>query len=146
MAAIYSKPCKRCKKIFFSRIYISKAQWNKQLHCSPKCGALKLPEKEYLQQKLQYILSKTIATSTGCMEWQGTIVNDYGQVYVFNKPIRTHRFVWERFKGIIPKKLQILHSCDNPICCNIEHLFIGTCKDNMIDKVNKGRHRNQWTK
>jgi hypothetical protein len=36
----------------------------------------------------------------------------------------------------------ICHHCDNPPCCDIDHLFLGTNADNMADKIAKGRHRN----
>lgn len=49
------------------------------------------------------------------------------------------RFMWEAKKGPIPKGLYVLHKCDVPRCINIEHLFLGTKTDNMIDKVAKGR-------
>jgi hypothetical protein len=31
------------------------------------------------------------------------------------------------------------HSCDNPPCCNPDHLFVGSRLDNIMDAVSKGR-------
>jgi hypothetical protein len=78
---------------------------------------------------------------TGCHEWGGPrFRNGYGRVEV-----TAHRLTWEVTRGPVPRGMLVLHRCDNPSCCNPEHLFLGTPRDNMIDKIRKGRGRNQWT-
>jgi hypothetical protein len=42
---------------------------------------------------------------------------------------------------IDPDWLVGLHHCDNPPCCNPDHLFLGTSADNMADMQAKGRGR-----
>lgn len=51
-----------------------------------------------------------------------------------------HRFSYIIHKGSIPKGKWILHHCDNPLCVNPKHLFIGTGLDNIKDMVSKKRH------
>lgn len=50
-----------------------------------------------------------------------------------------HRVAYELACGPIPDGLCVLHRCDNPICINVEHLFLGTRADNNADKVAKNR-------
>lgn len=51
-----------------------------------------------------------------------------------------HRIMWEQHNGQpVPEGMQVCHSCDNRICGNPEHLFLGTNQDNIDDKVAKGR-------
>ena len=55
--------------------------------------------------------------------------------------MKAHRFSWELYNAKeIPKGMCVLHRCDNPPCCNPDHLFIGTMKDNTQDMMRKERH------
>ena len=47
---------------------------------------------------------------------------------------------FESSYSIVPEGLFVCHSCDNPPCCNPEHLFLGTCPDNNADMREKKRH------
>ena len=75
-----------------------------------------------------------------CIMWDKSVDKDgYGQVTSNGRTRRAHRVVWENHFGPIPDGLLVCHHCDNPGCVNIDHLFLGTNKDNIRDCVNKGR-------
>ncbi len=61
------------------------------------------------------------------------------------KSFRAHRVCWEITNGKIPLGKHVLHKCDNPSCCNPEHLFLGTNSDNVRDKVLKNRQTSKLT-
>lgn len=91
--------------------------------------------------------ARLVVTATGCTEFMGAR-NDsgYGRIGVGRRGqgyALTHRVVWELRNGLIPNGLHVLHRCDNPPCCNIDHLFLGTHADNVADMCAKGRQRGQ---
>ena len=53
--------------------------------------------------------------------------------------ISTHRAAGILTYGPIPDGLHVLHTCDNPPCCNPAHLFLGTPQMNTDDMISKGR-------
>lgn len=80
----------------------------------------------------------------GCWPWLGSQFDKgYGQVSphyrVGIKSSRAHKVAWILTHGPIPEGLHVLHRCDNRLCVNPTHLFLGTHQDNMDDKVSKGR-------
>lgn len=83
---------------------------------------------------------RTVLRESGCMEWLGAKDKDgYGVSRFHGKSIRAHRHAYILVEGEIPTGKHVCHRCDNPGCCNPEHLFLGTHDDNMRDKVQKGR-------
>jgi hypothetical protein len=77
-----------------------------------------------------------------CWEWsKGQNGMGYGAFNIKGKPFLVHRLMYERHNGKIPDGMHILHSCDNPICLNPKHLFIGSQKDNVHDMIQKNRDR-----
>lgn len=77
---------------------------------------------------------------SGCWEWQQSCSSrGYGKIGILGKSKHAHRSAYEEFIGPIPEGMYVCHKCDNPSCCNPEHLFLGTAKDNSMDRDSKGR-------
>ena len=88
----------------------------------------------YFQAKIQE------DPKTGCHIWTAAkYSNNYGHIRWQEKDLLAHRVAWEYENGKIPPGLQVCHKCDQPQCCNPDHLFLGTQTDNMRDMINKGR-------
>lgn len=78
--------------------------------------------------------------ATGCLEWQaGRDAYGYGRLFFNGRQERSHRVAWIRAHGAIPAGMHVCHRCDNPPCCNPDHLFLGSNTDNRRDSVRKGR-------
>jgi hypothetical protein len=85
--------------------------------------------------------SKVNKTET-CWLWTAGIFQQggYGQFCIRRGfPARAHRISWIMSYGNIPDGMDILHDCDNPLCVNPSHLWVGTPKENIRDAVKRGR-------
>lgn len=123
-----------------------------------------------MPKALMEILKTKIAppNAKGCRLWTGaTFGNGYGQIKVTiggrRRAVRVHRLVFGLFKsdrhgdippGVPPPEawrsggLDVLHTCDTPLCCELNHLYEGTAKHNAEDRERRKRrtpargHRN----
>ncbi len=79
---------------------------------------------------------------SGCWEWSGyrTRAMGYGRMRFNGKGAYTHRVAYELANGPIPGGFCVCHSCDNPMCCNPAHLWLGTRSENIADRDAKGRN------
>lgn len=84
-------------------------------------------------------------TDEDCWEWTGAKnERGYGSIHVNGSgDQKSSRISWILNRGEIPISHFVLHKCDRPSCVNPSHLFTGTHKENMRDKLNKGRDHNQ---
>jgi hypothetical protein len=75
-----------------------------------------------------------------CWPWQGVPnKKGYGRIVTGARAEMAHRVAWKLAFGPIPEGMLVLHSCDNPPCCNPRHLFLGDDLVNAQDREAKGR-------
>lgn len=76
-----------------------------------------------------------------CINWTGLTWSQgrYGMEKFEGRCMGAHRAAWIRANGPIPDGLLVCHKCDNGLCVNLDHLFLGTPSDNMQDCIRKGR-------
>jgi hypothetical protein len=153
MSESYAAPCPHCER-FFTDL---------PAHVAATCG---LPTIETDRAPMPYLTADrwtalfwARVTRRGpdeCWLWaagrnsmiRGTVVipkklNGIGQLLnctVRNRHMLAHRVAWALVNGQIPVGGQICHRCDNGLCCNPAHLYLGDHHDNMNDTVVRKRH------
>ena len=79
-------------------------------------------------------------TEKGCLEWVASKTPDgYGRFGLGGKSHTAHRVSYFLHNGESPGDMCVCHTCDNPLCVNPSHLWIGTHAQNGEDKEGKGR-------
>lgn len=74
-----------------------------------------------------------------CWEWTGSRQRSgHGNIYLKGKVIKVHRLAYTIANGPIPDGLCVIHSCDNPPCCNDAHLSAETQGRNILDAYKRG--------
>lgn len=102
---------------------------------------------------LQRMKGKSIITESGCWELQGYMHKSKGMKHknkgyvdfsYRNKRWKGHRLAYLLTRGIIPAGMVVMHKCDNPPCCNPDHLELGTEKENMREAGKRKRWPRQY--
>lgn len=122
--------CRECNKKSCSVCGTIFCPTGKKTHCSNRCN----------------LLGNIKKTDSHCWEWQKATVGPsnkfkYGiiKIHTEKRKVLAHRLSYEIFKGKFDPDLFVCHHCDNPLCINPEHLFLGTNLDNSQDSIKKGR-------
>lgn len=76
-----------------------------------------------------------------CWPWTGYLQGTdlRGRITIAGVRYMATHVVWMIFNGPIPAGMLVRHKCDNPICCNPNHLELGTRSDNEKDKYKRDR-------
>ena len=88
-----------------------------------------------------------VGNENECWPWQEKSRHEHG--YGVFRPtkdsgaVKAHRFAWSEANGEIPSGQVVRHKCDNPPCCNPNHLVLGTQADNVADMHERNRREYQ---
>lgn len=125
-----TRTCETCGKPF--TVIPSRAKQGKGRFCSVICRSGDL--------RSRFLSSVGDPLPNGCMPWLKSVSTcGYGCFYYRGRQYIAPRVAYELANGEIPKGLHVLHSCDNPICCNPDHLHLGTHAQNMSEMGERGR-------
>lgn len=84
--------------------------------------------------------------ATGCWIWLGAITSrGYGALKVYGQTISAHVYHYAQKYGPVPRGKELDHAvCDNPICCNPDHLKPVPRRINRSRSEEGKERKKQW--
>jgi hypothetical protein len=130
---VFSIKCGKCGTEFKPKNYYKTS-------CSRECGTSLAWARRLEKTPDRFWEKVRMIAPDECWVWTGAIGSDrYGKMKWRGKQWGTHRLAYTLANGEIPAGLHVCHRCDNRVCCNPAHLFLGTALDNIRDCIAKGR-------
>ena len=138
---------KICKSINCNRRPVARGMCQKHWKIWRKGGDIN-KKTVYEMTPIERFNSKIEKRSDGCWIWLGSNRGRDGMLYgsedYQGRRVGAHQLAMILFKGVCIDELgvngfHVLHKCDVPLCVNPSHLFLGTHKENMADKIKKNR-------
>ena len=96
---------------------------------------------DYDLKTFDRLFDRVVEAKNDCLVYTwGCDKDGYGWLGYRGTQKRASQLAYYLCVGDIPAGMHVLHTCDNPPCCNPEHLFLGNDRINTDDKMAKGRH------
>jgi hypothetical protein len=128
-----------CTNKYYAKGYCEKHYQRVQKYGSSDAGI-----KNHASPEVRFFRFIDKKSDTECWNWTGHKIGNYGSFSIGAKSLGSvlaHRFSWSMHNNKeIPSGMVIMHSCDNPLCVNPNHLSVGTHMENTHDMLKKGRH------
>lgn len=136
-------PCSTCGEPIVTHHGRSRFRRRGYGYCCQSCeaAAKSVRADEDTPMRLMHSVEMKHGDAVSCWPFRGRRdPNGYGRLDYKGRPRLAHRMMYELIhcKRLKPDEV-VRHSCDNPPCCNPEHLLLGTQADNVKDMWDRGR-------